>query len=191
MTKYNTLFIYAVLLMISGFVLIGLVEGAYKLLSETFFFIIMLCVVFASITSFKCKPDQVPLNYHALHAIGLLLYGLFFMMLANDLQKFFQFTIFYLLYYGIAELIFGLQMLLQKDKMLFRIIAIRLIIGFTIAIVAIGLFISLDKYVNLINALKIIGVLFMLSGVNLFFFKSVLMKTVQKENNLKLNDALV
>ena len=182
---------YAILLMISGFVLIGLVETTYKLLSETFFFTIILSAAFASVTAFKCKQDQVPLNYHALHAIGLLLYGLSFLILAQDFDKFYLYTIFYLLYYGLAELIFGIQMLLQKDKMLFRVIVIRLAIGFTIAITAVGLYISLHKYIEMKNAIKVIGGLFILSGVNLILFKTVLKSLYQKEQHLSLVDAFV
>jgi uncharacterized membrane protein HdeD (DUF308 family) len=191
MTKYNALFMYAILLMISGFVLIGLVGSSFQLLSETFFFTIILSAIFASVTAFKCRPDQVPLNYHAIHSIGLALYGLSFLMLAKDKETFYLFTVFYLLYYGIAELIFGIQMLLQKDKMLFRIIAIRLIIGFVISITVIGLYISLNKYIELDNAIKIIGVLFILAGVNLIFFKTVLKSLYQKEHHLTFTDAFI
>jgi hypothetical protein len=191
MTKYNALYLYAFLIIISGGVIVLLVEGPFELLKETFFITILLSAIFAGFTAFKCAPNQVPLNYHALHALGLFLYGLSFMMLAKDLSNLFQISIFYLLYYGLAELIFGLQMLLQKDKMLFRIIAIRLSIGFFIALSAVGLFISIDKYINLTQAFKVIGVLFMLSGVNLFFFKDVLKKLYQKENILTNADAIV
>ncbi len=191
MSKYNALYIYAILLIISGFVLIGLVESSYKLLSETFFFTIILGALFASVTAFKCKSDQVPLNYHAIHSIGLALYGLSFFMLAKDLQTLYLFSVFYLLYYGIAEIIFGIQMLLQKDKMLFRIIAVRLGIGFVISLTSVGIYISLNKYIDIINSIKIIGVLFMLAGVNLFFFKSVLKSLYQKEVGLNMADAIV
>jgi hypothetical protein len=191
MTKYTSLYIYALLLMVSGFVLLGLVESPYKLMTETFFIVILLTAAFAGITSFYCKPYQVPMNYHGMHAIGLLLYGISILMLTEDLEKFYVFTVFYLLYYGIAEIIFGLQMLLQKDKMIFRVVAIRLAIGFFIALTVVGLYISSGKYVNLINAIKMIGVLFILSGINLLFYKDVLKKLYQKENIITKADAIV
>jgi hypothetical protein len=191
MTKYTALFMYAILLMISGFVLIALVESSFNLLSETFFITIILSAAFASVTAFKCKPNQVPMNYHAIHSIGLALYGLSFLLLAEELETFYLYSIFYLLYYGIAELIFGIQMLLQKDKMLFRVIAVRLGIGFVISLTAVGIYISLNKYIDIINAIKIIGVLFMLAGVNLIFFKTVLKSIYQKENSLTMADAII
>ena len=191
MTKYNALYLYAFLLIISGGVIVILVESPFELLQETLFITILLSALFAGITAFKCAPNQVPLNYHAIHALGLLLYALSFMMLAKDLSNLFQISIFYLLYYGLAELIFGLQMLMQKDKMLMRIIAIRISIGFIIAISAVGLFISLNKYINPIAAFKVIGVLFMLSGLNLFFFKNVLYKLYEKESVLNVADVVV
>jgi hypothetical protein len=178
-------------MIISGIALIGLIESPYRLMLETFCTVMILGAVFSGITSYKCNQNQVPMNYHAIHALGLLVYSLALLMFAEEVTQFFDITIFYLLYYGIAELIFGLQMLLQKDKMLFNIIAIRLVIGFTIAIAAVGLYISLDQYIKLNNAIKVTGVLFILSGINLFFFKTVLLKLYQKENIFTLTDAVV
>jgi hypothetical protein len=53
-----------------------------------FFITIILSAAFASITAFKCKPNQVPMNYHAIHSIGLALYGLSFLLLAEELETF-------------------------------------------------------------------------------------------------------
>lgn len=191
MTKYVTLYIYALLMIISGIALIGLIESPFRLMLETFCTILILGAVFSGITSYKCNRNQVPMNYHALHGVGLLVYSIALLMFAQEQIQFFNITIFYLLYYGIAELIFGLQMLLQKDKMLFNIIAVRLIIGFVIAVTAVGLYISLDHYINLMNANKLTGLLFILSGVNLFFFKTVLFKLYEKENIFTMTDAVV
>lgn len=178
-------------MIVSGAALILLIQSPYDLLLQTFFILTMLSAFFSGITAYKSKAEQIPLNYHALHTIGLLIYSVSLMMFASDAKNFFNISIFYLLYYGLAELIFGLQMLLQKDKMLFRIIAIRLGIGFVVALTAVGLYISIDKYIHLSNAFKIVGNLFMACGINLFFFKTVLIKLYQKENVLTMADAVI
>lgn len=191
MSRYLTLYIYALLMMSSGGAIILLIQSPFELMLQTFFMLIMLSAFFTGITAYKYRADQIPLNYHGLHAIGLLIYSLSLLIFASDASIFFNISIFYLLYYGLAELIFGLQMLLQKDQMLFRIIAIRIDLGFLIAITAVGLYISIDKYINLTNANKIVGLLFIACGVNLFFFKTVLIKLYQKENVLTLADTII
>lgn len=168
-----------------------MIHTPYSFWSETFLIPVLLSGIFACVTAFKFKADQIPLNYHAIHAIGLLLYGFSFRLLSNDATDFFRITVIYLLFYGIAELIFGLQMLLQKDRMLFRIIVIRMVIGFITALSAVGLYISLDKYIDLTSAIKITGVLFIVGGLNLFFFKSVIFKLYKKENVLTFSDTIV
>ena len=191
MNKNATLYIYTMLLMISGIILIAMVQSPYTIFINTFFITILLSGLFALVAAYNHRSYQVPLKYHALHAVGLLIYGIAVLTLTEDLNHFFFITVFYLLYYGLAELVFGLQMLLQKDKMLFRIIVVRLALGFSVGLVVVGLFISLDKYVNLTNSIKIIGALFIVTGINLFIFKEVLKKLYQKDHVLTKEDTVV
>ena len=44
--------------------------------------------VFAFIMAKKSKDFQIPLKYHGIHAIGMVVYGLAILFYATDIQRF-------------------------------------------------------------------------------------------------------
>jgi hypothetical protein len=92
----------------------------------------------------------------------------------NTYNQFLLYSTIYLLYYGITELIYGILIFQGKEKMVIKVVLLRMIGGFFIGIMAVITFISLGTFLSANFALKIIGVLIMLSGINTILFKTVL-----------------
>ena len=109
MTKYQALTIYAILIMVTGFILMLLSIYPTRLIQYVVALGMLSSAVFAFLIAYKSKNMTIPLHYHRLHAIGMVIYGFAILFFANDVQKFLNITIFFLLYYGMTEMIFCFQ----------------------------------------------------------------------------------
>jgi len=133
---------------------------------------ILLSAVFAFITSSKSRHLQTSLKYHRLHAAGLLLYALAVLFLATDTENFILITSFFLIYYGITEIIFSLQLLMIKEKLSLRRIVFRLVLGLLIAIGAVVIIVK--SYVDQNQAILASGIVLLVCGANIVIFKTLL-----------------
>ena len=185
MTKYQALTIYALLIIATGSVLSSLAYYPTRAIQYIVAIGILSSAVFTFATAFKMKNSQIPMNYHALHAIGMIIYGLAILFWANDIEVFFNITIFFLLYYGMAEIIFCFQLFeLKQQNINSQIILYRFLIGLSVTIGAIYILASHNKYEN--SALLVAGVVFAFSGLYLLKLKTVL-TNADKMNSLSLN----
>ncbi|MEO6189803.1 MAG: hypothetical protein ABIO44_04940 [Saprospiraceae bacterium] len=175
MTRYQALTVYATLIIVTGLILMLLSIYPTRLIQYVVAFGMLSSAFFAFYTAYKSHDMQIPLHYHALHAIGMVVYGFAILFFANDIQRFFNITIFFLTFYGMAEMIFCFQLLMLRQKFISaRIIGFRLLIGFFITTGAI--FILATSFSDKKIALLASGAVFVFSGVFLIVFKSVLKK---------------
>jgi hypothetical protein len=118
----------------------------------------------------------VPYTYHLLHFVGFLIYGIALLFYANSSQLFLSITSFFLLYYGITEMIFSFELtMLKRTNVNFKTMVYRLILDLLIGV---GSFIIIvitpsDRR----DALLASGVVFIFCGINLLLFKSILKKS--------------
>jgi hypothetical protein len=133
---------------------------------------LLLTSIVAFITAYKCHKLQVPLNYHLLHAICLAIYGFAIILYSESVESFLNISAFFILYYGISEIIFGLQLLMLKASVSFKIIAIRLVVGLIIGFGAV--LILTTSFHSQIGAILGEGVVFIIMGLNLLISKTVL-----------------
>ena len=178
MTRYQALTIYAALIIATGFVLILLAYYPVRAIQYIVAACMLLSAGFAFLTAYKSENMQIQLNYHYLHGIGMLTYGLAILFWAYTIENFFGITIFFLLYYAMAEMIFCFQLLMMRQKYIDdKIIIYRLLIGFFIALGAV--FVLATAYSDQNKALLAVGAVFVFSGVYLILFKTVLKRADQ------------
>ncbi|MEP7195922.1 MAG: hypothetical protein ABI851_05340 [Saprospiraceae bacterium] len=173
MNRYETLAIYAFLIMVIGVILISF--SFYPTLSMHFIigFGMLFSSIFAYLTAYKSKNLQIPLKYHGLHALSMSLYGIMILFYGNQIDLFLIITIYFLLFYGIAEIIFSLQILLLRiQNIKLTIVASRLGVGFFIATGAI--LVLATSSLNQNNAIMFAGFVFIFIGFNTIIFKTVL-----------------
>ncbi len=181
MNKYQSLTIYSILIILTGVILISLAYYPIRELQYTVASTIIASAVFAFLTAYKSKDLEIPLHYHALHGVGMLIYGLVILFFATDVKKFFDVTIYFLLYYGMSEIIFCFQLFMLKQKYIsWRLIVARLIIAFVISMGAIVILLVSNSNQNV--ALMAAGGIFVFSGIFLIIFKTVLKKVNDLEN---------
>ncbi len=184
MSRNLSITVYAVLIIITGIILV--MRGQYSVLSYdnyslaggrypvTFIvaIVMLLGAGFAAFTAFQSIDFKLALKYHALHAFAMLVYGTAVLFFAVNLQKFLDITIFFLLYYGISEIVFCFQLLLMRQRSISsRIVGIRLFIGLFISLGAVSVLATFYSDPN--KAVLISGVVFVFSGINLMLYRTV------------------
>jgi len=174
MGKYTSLYIYSGLMVLSGLIVLYMNPVVFEKVKMLFMILFSLSAIFAFLTAQKSKVHWVPFQYHAIHGAGLAVFSLFVFFVVNTYNQFLLYSTIYLLYYGITELIYGILIFQGKEKMVIKVVLLRMIGGFFIGIMAVITFISLGTFLSANFALKIIGVLIMLSGINTILFKTVL-----------------
>ena len=175
MTKYQSLTIYGILMVATGIILIALSYNPSQTMQYSVALTMLFSSAFAFWATYQSRNIPSSMKYHGLHAIGMLVYGIAILFFATDIQKFFGITIFFLLYYGIAEIVFGFQLLMMKQTFISpQGIGIRLFMGFFISLGAI--IVLATSYVDQNQAILVSGLVFILSGINLILFKSILKK---------------
>jgi len=173
MTKYQALTIYAILVIATGIVLSSLAYYPIRAIQYIVALGIFSSAAFAFLTTYKSKNSQIPMNYHALHALGMVIYGLAILFWANDINTFFEITVFFLLYYGMTEIIFCFQLLMTKQwNINWHVMVFRFFVGFFIDIGA--MYILAIHNVDENKALLASGAVFIFSGFSLLVFRTVL-----------------
>ena len=72
--------------------------------------------IFALLTASKSKDSEIPLKYHWLVGIGLIVYAIAIAFFAGELSSFLQVTSFFLLLFGLIEIIFTFQILSNSNR---------------------------------------------------------------------------
>jgi len=174
MNKYQSLFTYSILILITGISIFVFEFGPSQPIQYAVSMGMLASAFFAFITAYKTKNQQIPSKYHLVHGLGLAAYGLAVLFFSTSIPKFLNISALFLLYYGLTELIFGMQLLMMKDKLSFEILIIRLVLGF---IIALGAVLNLGQsYNDQTLALMGTGTVLIICSINLLLFKTVLKK---------------
>ena len=173
MTRFQTLSIYAILIVLIGTLIISLSFSPSQAIQYFVGFGMLLIGIFAAITAYKCKNLNVPYTYHLLHFVGFLIYGIALIFYASSSQLFLSITSFFLLYYGITEMIFSFELtMLKRTNVNFKTVVYRLILGLLIGVGSFIIIVITQS--NHRDALLASGVVFVFCGINLLLFKSIL-----------------
>ena len=173
MTKFQTLTIYAIIIICIGILVISLSFRPSEAIQYFVGFGILVSAIFSGITAYKCKFLNVPYTYHLLHSIGFTIYGIIILFFAISSEKFLHYTSFFLLYYGITEIIFCFQItMLKRDNINFKMMIYRLLIGLLIGVGSFIIIIISTK--NQRDGLLTSGIVLVFCGINLLLFRTVL-----------------
>jgi hypothetical protein len=179
MNQFKYLNVYAVLIILTGAVLMILAYIPGIAIKYCVSAGMALSALFAFLTAYKSRGLPQPLRYHILHAIGMLVYSAAILLWGYDVQHFFSITVLFLFYYGIAEMLFCVQLAALEKYVSIKVVLGRLIMGLLIAIGAILMFFTIS--VNTNTTLAIGGFVLAASGCSLLHFKTALVKHIAKK----------
>jgi uncharacterized membrane protein HdeD (DUF308 family) len=172
MTKYQSLRIYGILMMLTGVTLLVSQTIPLHLVRYLVAFFMLGSAVFAGITAYKSSTMEIRFKYHELHALGMAVYGIFILFFSNDLGRFLNITAFFFIYYGMTELILCFQLLNQRERLSMQVLVVRIVFGFLIYLGAPIILSISDSDQN--TSLLGYGIVFVLSGIHIMMFKTVI-----------------
>ncbi|MBP6303912.1 MAG: hypothetical protein KBB37_01695 [Bacteroidia bacterium] len=178
LTKYQSLIIYGMLIILTGIFLIAFQYKTSAYLQYAVAISILISMFFASVTAYKSKTMQVRFKYHELHAAGMLVYGIAVLFFSATIAKFLNVTSFFLIYYGTAEMIYCIWLFNLKSQISLSVLMTRLSIGFAIYL---GSIVILTLYGNNQAAqLTGYGIVFLVMGIHILIYKPI-MRTFENQ----------
>jgi uncharacterized membrane protein HdeD (DUF308 family) len=130
--------------------------------------------ILAFFAAFSRQPKQVQFAYHESHAITMLTYGFYVLFFCRTLEMLTNVTAFVLMFYAFKEIIFCSLLFNLGQKVAYKVLIIRLLLGL---ITGIGTIMSLFyQQVHMEWALMYFGVLFVLIGINIMMYVPLIPK---------------
>jgi uncharacterized membrane protein HdeD (DUF308 family) len=168
MKNHLPIYLYGSIIIISGFFLLFSKYYSFGVIKITLGVSLIFGAIFAFITAFDRQRQQVQFAYHEMHALTMVSYGISVLFLCNSSEKLISITSFIFLFYAFSEIIFCSWIFNLSQKVVFKIVAIRSLLGLVIGI---GTAVALN-YPGL--TLNLFGALFILVGINIILYVPVM-----------------
>lgn len=134
--------------------------------------------IFAYLFASANKHHSLASQYHTLQGIGMIAFAVLIAIGPKSLDGFLQFVIYFMLLFGIIEILFGFMALNTGGKLKIGILISRFIAGFFNLIAAV--LILATSATDLITGLMIAGILIILGGIAFVIFSLQLGKLQKK-----------
>jgi hypothetical protein len=129
---------------------------------------IAIASVFAFAAAVSRHMKHVQFAYHGMHALAMVVYALAILFFGNTPEKLMAYTAFLLFFYGFSEIIFCNWLFNLKQKVVYTILVVRLILALATGIATvIGMY-----FPNL--TVGIFGAVFIMIGVNVILYVPII-----------------
>jgi hypothetical protein len=168
MKKYIPIYLYGTIIILQGIFLLFSKDSSFHLIKYSLGISLIFGAVIAFISAFSRKRRQVQFAYHEMHAIAMLVYGLSVLFFSRTLADLTYITAFLLIFYAFSEVIFCNWIYNLGQKVLFKIVLVRVFLGF---IVGMGALVAM----NLEDIqFEIFGILFIMVGINIILYVPIM-----------------
>lgn len=174
MKKYLPIYLYGSIIILVGIFLLFSENSSFQIIKITLGISLIVGAIFAFITAFSRQRQQVQFAYHEMHALAMLVYGISLILLCNSSEKLIAFTSFLFIFYAFSEIIFCNWLFNLAQKVVFKILAIRALLGFLIGI---GTVVAMN-YTEF--TIQIFGAMFILVGINIILYFPVMKANLKK-----------
>lgn len=168
MKKYLPIYTYGALIIISGILLVFSKNSSFNMIKLTLGIPLTVGAIFAFIAALSRHRKQVQFAYHEMHALTMLVYGVTILLFSNTLEKIISFSSFLFIFYAFSEIIFCIWLFNLAQKVVFKIVIVRLLLGLVIGI---GTVVAMS-YTEF--TLEIFGVLLTMVGINIVLYVPVM-----------------
>lgn len=143
-------------------------ESHFETLKYTLGIGLTLGSILAFLTAFLRQRRPAQFAYHEIHALTMLMYGLYVLIFCKTAENLINITAFILLFSAFKEIIFCNWLFNLGQKVLFKILLFRLILG---VLTGLGTFIALYyQYMNIEWTMKGFGIIFVFIGLNVILY---------------------
>jgi uncharacterized membrane protein HdeD (DUF308 family) len=174
MKKHLPIYLYGSIIILVGVFLLFSENSSFQTIKITLGISLIVGAIFAFITAFSRQRQQVQFAYHEMHALAMLAYGISLILLCNSSEKLIAFTSFLFIFYAFSEIIFCNWLFNLAQKVVFKILAIRALLGLLIGI---GTVVAMN-YTEF--TIQIFGAMFILVGINIILYVPVMKANLKK-----------
>ena len=168
MNKYLPIYLYGAIVIFQGVFLLFSSYCTFDMMNITTGLALTFGALFAFIAAFSRQGKQVQSAYHKMHALAMLVYGLSILLFCTTVERFISFTSYLFIFYTFSEIIFCNWLFNLRQKVIYKIILVRLSLGLVVGIGTI-LAMSLSTF-----ELEGFGVLFIMVGINIMLYVPVM-----------------
>lgn len=168
MKKYIPIYLYGAIVILEGFFLLFSEYTTFNVVKLTTGITLVVGAIFAFMPALLQQRKHVQFAYHGMHALAMFVYGTAVLMFCHTFEKLIFFSVFLFMFYSFSEIIFCFWLFNLGQKMVFKTIIIRFLLGLAIGI---GTVIAMNFP---IFTLEGFGVLFIIVGTNIMFYSPVI-----------------
>ncbi len=176
MKKQLPIYLYGSILIFAGVFLFISENYSFRNIKITLGIALIVGAFLAIITAFTRQSQEVQFSYHELHALTMLVYGISLLVLCNSTENLITFTAFLFIFYALSEIIFCSWLFNLAQKVVFKILVIRVLLGL---IIGIGTVVAMN-YEEF--SIQLFGVMFILVGINIMLYVPVMKPLLKKTN---------
>jgi uncharacterized membrane protein HdeD (DUF308 family) len=176
MKKYLPIYLYGAIIMLAGVFLIFSKNSTFNVIKLSLGLTLTVAAILAFIAALSRQRKQVQFAYHEMHALAMMGYGISILLFCNSSEKLISFTAFLLIFYTFSEIIFCNWLFNLAQKVVYKILFIRLILGLAIGI---GTIISMNFSGSTLEGF---GVLFIMVGINIVLYVPIMKVTEFNES---------
>lgn len=168
MKKYFPIYLYGLLIIREGVFLLFAEYNDFNFIHLTTGIMLTIGAIIAFVAAFSQKRKQVQFAYHEMHVLAMLVYGISIFLFCNNLETFISYTAFLFIFYMFSEIILCNWIFNLGQKMVYKIVIIRVLLGL---VVGIGTIVVMNLQTFKLEGF---GILFILVGVNLVLYIPVM-----------------
>lgn len=168
MNKYIPIYLYGAIIILEGIFLMLSKTSAINIIQPTLGITLTIGGILAFIAAFSRQRKQVQFAYHEMHALAMMVYGVSILLFCDTYDKIIFLTSFLFIFYAFSEIIFCIWLFNLAQKVSFKILIVRVLLGFAIGI---GTVFAMN-YSDF--TLEIFGVLFIMVGTNIILYVPVM-----------------
>lgn len=172
MKKYLPIYLYGAIIVTEGIFLLFAQSSSFQFVRTMLGLTFAIGSIVAFIATFSRERTQVQFAYHEMHALAMMVYGISILLLCNTIESLISFTAFILLFYGFSEIIFCSWIFNLKQKVAYKILIVRILLGMAIGI---GTIIAMH-YTNI--TIEIFGALFIMIGINIMLYVPIIKEKI-------------
>ncbi len=164
MTKLVNLILAGICIILAGIAIIITESIGVHIAKIIIPLLFMLSGIFSIRYSIVNKDLEILSKFHLINGIGLLIFATVIAFLPDDLSSFLMYVTYFMLMYGLLEIVFPFSALNSKNKIMKELLIFIIIVGFAVSIGAI--IILFTTLFNQDSGLMIAGILTLLIGLS-------------------------
>jgi hypothetical protein len=168
MKKYLPIYLYGFSIILAGIFLFSSAYSSFKEVNIIIGYMVTIGAGFAFTAAMINQRKQVQFAYHNLHAMVMVVFGIFILLFCDTMDKLLSATSYLFIFYAVSEITFCSWIFNLRQKVVFKILFIRIILG-----LGIGIGTVVTMYFTTFQ-LESFGILFTLIGINILLYVPIM-----------------